>query len=787
MKILRPRMRTVTERNFVTMLALLTFSASLATGKAHAQVTEATLPGITVRASPTTAQKSQLSATTESVHREEIAETINVVNTEDALKYLPSLILRKRNLGDQQAPLATRTSGVGQSARSLIYADGMLLSTLIGNNNGSASPRWGLVSPEEIERIDVMYGPFSAAYPGNSMGAVVEIVTRMPRKFEASVKAQTAYQNYSLYGTSDSYRSSQFSTALGSRSGGLSWWLSANHLDARSQPVAIVTAARPAAPSAAGTPVTGGIMDTNRLNQPVAVIGSGGLETKAQDTFKARLAYDFTPQWRAIYTIGVFQNDAKARAETYLRNAAGAPVYSGASLNINGYNFTNIGTGSFSSSSGFYNIAQEHTAQSLALRSNTRGTWDWEAMVSNMRYGVDSTRFPGTAFPAAAGGGAGTSVSLGGTGWSTLDLKAYWRPHGITGAHQVSFGIHSDQYRLSNTTYVTADWISGPSGAITANARGKTATSALWVQDAWRITDKLRLTLGGRQEFWRAFDGVNFSAAPASHVSQPTITSLKFSPKASIGWRPDENWKLTASYGTAWRFPTVTELYQAVTVSGVIFTPDPNLRPERAHSGELAAEYVIDQGRIRVSLFQENLADALISQNATIPGTTTIGASIQNIDRIRTRGIELVADRRDVLLDGLDLSGSVTRVASRILSNPGFRNAAGVLTDVTGKRTPNIPSLKFTGRATYRHDDRWSGSLGVRYSSRVWATFDNVDVNLNTWQGFGRFFVVDARLTYQFDRRTRAALGIENLNNRKYFLFHPFPQRTVMAELHHAF
>ena len=86
------------------------------------------------------------------------------------------------------------------------------------------------------------------------------------------------------------------------------------------------------------------------------------------------------------------------------------------------------------------------------------------------------------------------------------------------------------------------------------------------------------------------------------------------------------------------------------------------------YSGELAVERAIDKGRVRVSLFQENLADALISQNSTIPGTNTIGASVQNIDRIRSRGIELVADKSDVLIRGLDLSGSLTWVDSEILS-----------------------------------------------------------------------------------------------------------------------
>src|SRR6476469_2167695 len=127
-------------------------------------------------------------STSESVTAARLRATVAVRNAEDALRYLPSLLVRKRHVGDTQAPLATRTSGVGASARSLVYADGVLLSALIGNNNNFASPRWGMVSPEEIARVDVLYGPFAAAYPGNAIGAVVNITTKLPEKLEATAQ-----------------------------------------------------------------------------------------------------------------------------------------------------------------------------------------------------------------------------------------------------------------------------------------------------------------------------------------------------------------------------------------------------------------------------------------------------------------------------------------------------------------------------------------------------------------------------------------------------------------------
>jgi iron complex outermembrane receptor protein len=109
--------------------------------------------------------------------------------------------VRKRYIGDyNHAVLSTRASGTGNSARSAVYADGILLSNYLGNG-ATFAPRWGMVSPEQIERVDVLYGPFSAAYGGNSVGAVVDYVTRMPNRFEAHAKLSLTHQPFKLYNT----------------------------------------------------------------------------------------------------------------------------------------------------------------------------------------------------------------------------------------------------------------------------------------------------------------------------------------------------------------------------------------------------------------------------------------------------------------------------------------------------------------------------------------------------------------------------------------------------------
>jgi len=98
-----------------------------------------------------------------------------------------------------------------------------------------------------------------------------------------------------------------------------------------------------------------------------------------------------------------------------------------------------------------------------------------------------------------------------------------------------------------------------------------------------------------------------------------------------------------------------------------------------------------------------------------------------------------------------------------------------------------VPSWRTTLVATYRPNDDWAFTLAARYSSRVYATIDNSDIVTHTYQGFDSYFVVDARVSYAITERWNVALGVDNLNNRKYFLFHPFPQRTVVAELSYSF
>lgn len=699
-------------------------------------------------------------------------EQINTVNTEDMLKYAPSLIVRKRHYGDTQDPVATRTSGLGASARNLIFVDGILVSSPIGNNNSAASPHFGVAAPQDVSRIDVLYGPFSARYAGNSIGATIAITTRMPDQFELYGDATGAVQNFRQYSTDQTVGTWQLSAGVGDRHGAFSWRLSANHLDSNAQPLGYAALTRPATTGAAGTVLSGAFNDLNRTAAPIVVIGDTGIEHQVQDTDTLKLAYDFDNHWQLAYTASLFHQDDDAGVRSYLRGPAGNTVYTGNS-NINGYNYS-IAASTFSNQ--VTNTQQTQLAQGLSLTSDKDGDFAWEFLASDYAYLNDKQRVPTTALPGAFASGSGTINRMNGTGWYTLDANGVWKGWA---SHELSFGLHRDAETFAQQRNNLADWIAGGTGTVANAAKGRTATNAIWMQDIWSFAPGVKAAVGVRYEDWRAYAGSNVSSSPALNVTQPRMSASTLSPKASLAWAVSDVWTVTGSWGVAYRMPTVTELYQAITTGTTLTVPNPNLRPERASSYELAAERRSGNSRLRLSVFEEDITSALLSQAAPlVAGSPTLFSFVQNVDRTQVRGIELVADQYDAFIPGLELMGSLTAADGRIRQDSAFAAAVG-------KFLPGVPKLKANAMTTYRLQD-WAFTLGARYSDRSFGTIDNSDPISQTYQGFAGYFVADARVKYNVNENWNISLGVDNLNNDKYFLFHPFPQRTFVMEIHFA-
>jgi iron complex outermembrane receptor protein len=720
---------------------------------------------VTVIGRRPTSLPTQIPTTIEGIAGADIRVRINATDAEDALKYFPSLVVRKRYIGDyDHAVLASRASGTGNSARSLVYVDGILISNLLGNG-ATFTPRWGLVTPEEIDRVDVLYGPFSAAYPGNSVGAVVDYVTRMPADLEMRASVSSFSEDFEIYRSQGTYTGWQANASVGDTVGPFSWWLNFNRLDSDAHPVSYSNKlVSTGVPDTAGTAVTGALPDRNPRNQDWLILGSTTATHTIQDHAKLKLAYDITPRLRASYTLGWWDNDAQRSSETYLRDAAGDPVYSG-SINVDGRRYT-VTPADFAPTAGDL----RHLMHGLSLQTARDGVWNYELAASAYDYDRDLARSPTVALPAAASGGAGRIADQDGTGWATLALRATRRPDNERG-HILDLGVQLADYRLRTLVSNADDWLTGGPTTRFSAFRGDTDLASLYAQDTWAFAEPWRATLGVRFERWQAANGAVADAATTVELGERSETYV--SPKLAIARELTPQWSVKASLGRAVRFPTVAELYQGSIASNVVVNNDPNLRPEKSWTSELSGERVLGMGGVRLTAFFEDTTDALYSQtNVTVTPNVT---NIQNVGEIGTRGLEVALQQPGLLGDRVDLSASITYARSRIEQNDNFPASVG-------KWQPRVPDWRANALVTYRLGGAWSLTAGGRYSGTQYNTLDNSDTNPYSFTGTSPFIVFDLRARYA-NERFSAAVGVDNIGDEEYWAFHPYTRRSVIAEL----
>ncbi len=737
-----------------------------------------------------------LPVTTAGVTAEQLNESINAVTTGAVLEYLPSVHVRERYIGDINGILVMRVNSSIASAQTTVYADGMLLSNFL-NNSYSTPPRWGMVSPEEIDRVDLIYGPFSALYPGNSAGGVVNITTHMPDKFEAHASADIMTQHYQLFGTNADYNGSHATASLGDKVGNFSFYVNVDHLDNTGQPMTFGN--QPAATHAGAGglgAVTGAVSYINPANVATLVTSALGIDHSIQDDGNVKVAYDFSPTVRATYTYDNWQNNSDKTVVSYLTNAAGQTIYAGA-VKINGANYTVTAPAAGTQIS-------DYSMNGLRVKSDTGGRWDWEVNASIFNENKDEVRASSgnTGTTPSSAATAGTIAIGNGTGWQNLDLRGDFRPDGdMKSTHQLSFGYHTDAYTLQSITDTLVsgtNWKTSAPGTLSSSSMGKTETQALYLQDALQLAPAWKLVGGGRMENWQASDGSNYTTTTGT-VTYQNRTVSAFSPKVALSYQATENWGLRSSYGRGTRFPTVGELFANVTPqssTGAALTApqiaalpapynkptnNPNLMPETVDSVELAAERRLEYGMWRNSLFGEAKKNAIISTTDTtfLPGYIISGN--QNVDEVHTIGFESALELKN-LWNRFDFSGSATWVNSLITSDAG--NPILVRTD-----QPRIPNFRTTLSGTYHASERLSYSANYRYSSAqqvsLWTAAGNPNPNPNVYgTTVSMYSVVDVKALYKIDKLWSASLGVNNLTNCQYFVNpNPYPMRTLFASV----
>ena len=691
----------------------------------------------------------------------ETAEHINTSSVEDIVKYEPSLVVRRRYIGDSNGTLGMRGANMFQTARSSVYADGLALHSTL-ETRWSGAPRWGLVSPEEVEATEVLYGPFSAEYGGNAMGGVVRMHTRMPAERKLAVEAGAFAQDFEFLGADDTYTGHRESLYWADAFG--DWRISLLHhrLENDGQPQTF-RARETSAPTGGETAVRGAFLGPDATGTEVAWVGDTGTAATRSDLTKLRLGYALG-DWLARATVAYEDRDWFTRPTNYLVDASGNPVWEGDAV---------FGGRGFDLKPKDFAISDQ-TRRSLLAGFGVEGPlgadWTLEADLSRFEVLDDATRSSNRNPDDPAFTPAGTLSAYDDTGWRTFDLKA--RTEHLAGRNDMRLvaGYHYERNSLRIDGWNSDDFAAGEKTARSTSSGGKTRIHALFAQWGWDFAPRWDVSLGARHERWETYDAF-FHTFGGELLDFDDRDATGFSPKFSLGFAPAEHWQLRYSLARAYRFPIVEELYSnEQSIHGETIA-DATLEPEIGVHHNLMIERAIPRGVLRANLFFERVRDTIWSQTDVVNNVRTF----LPVDRVRTRGVELIVEQQRVAGAPVDLRANLTWTDSRILEN-----SADPATE--GRVFPRMPRWRANLLAIWHAGDRLDTSLGLRYASDSYGNLDNSDTVDRVYGAQDEYLFVDLKAGYRIGSVGKVSVGVDNLFDTEAFVAHPWPQRTFFVE-----
>ncbi len=695
--------------------------------------------------------------------------SLNTVTSEDVLNYQPGVVVRRRYIGDPNGTLGMRGANMFQTARALVYADGVPLSNPL-QTRWDGAPRWSLVAPEEVTSAEVIYGPFSAEYSGNAMGGVVKYTTKMPASRQLHIDGNFFGQNYAFDGSNDNLGGGQSTVSYGDRYGRVSFDVLENHLQNTGQPMeyALNNVLKPAA----GQPVvTGALQTVDYRNVPSVIWGNQGTNPTRSDLVKAKVGVQHSDNWKSRFTLA-YENrrDQTQGAQDYLRDANGNTIWGDGNsttmdASINGQAF---------------NVDPSLLGTTDRSRTSLFGAWELNGVLDNS-WLLDTTvsRFA-TLHDVEAdsnvspqdpmNNGSGLLTFYDHTGWTTVDVKLTNPEFASNPNLDFVTGYQLSRDRLGVAQYASMNYLQKTQDSLTSDSGGRTMTNAAFVQLGWRFRPDWELTLGGRQEFWQETDG--FAETSTLNLSQPSRSLSMFSPKASLGWEPASRLRVQYSIARAVRFPIVEELFDNEVHTYGTQLSDAGLAPEVGIHHNLSIQEGLGGGRVEVNIFRDDVANTIFTQYQYVGGSIY---SFLPIDKVITNGVELVFDERQVFHSPVDIEVNTTFTEAKIAKDT-------LKPSWVGNTFPRMPRVRMGLFGIYHVNPHWMASLGARYVSNEYSDLDNGDHVIGVFGAIDPYLFLDTKLSYALPTGGQLSFGIDNLTNKKAFVFHPYPGREFFAE-----
>ncbi|MBT4484347.1 MAG: TonB-dependent receptor [Candidatus Latescibacteria bacterium] len=327
----------------------------------------------------------------------------------------------------------------------------------------------------------------------------------------------------------------------------------------------------------------------------------------------------------------------------------------------------------------------------------------------------------------------------------------------------------SDPYDTSSTLFMRE------------KTAGKNRTFGTFIQAEYSPLYYLTLYAGGRYDHWWGTDANYYSNLSGEYsTDHPDTDDGKFSPKISAVFRPKENGTIRASYGEAFTAPSLyyrtASYYWESGGTRSIASPNPNLRPTTNKSWEIGTEWEFLRKRIRFksTYFNNDFKDLIVNQETT----STLSDGTQLIEKKRVNAEEAV-------VQGIETSIE-TVLPYNIKSGLFYAHNWSEYTKTQalsklGWEVEETPTDIFSYWLGY-FGRRLDASASYKYSDSRYDD-DYCSYGNTSYRGDDPYHVLDAKVTFRLMEHVALSLSVDNIFDSEYYEYYRAPGRFLLSTM----
>ena len=308
------------------------------------------------------------------------------------------------------------------------------------------------------------------------------------------------------------------------------------------------------------------------------------------------------------------------------------------------------------------------------------------------------------------------------------------------------------------------DTLTGTRVTTLRESGGKQQTAGAFVQGQFWPVAKLSVTLSGRVDHWRNYEGRNLETNAAT--GQPTANNrllpdqddTVFSPRGAVLYHINNRVTAWGTLGAGFRAPTLNELYRQFRVGAVLTLANEQLGPERLVGGELGVNVVPAENlSVRATWFDNRVENPV--SNVTIATNTQ---QRQNLGRTQIRGIQTDVEYR---------IASDWRVGAGYVHNDATVREFAANPALVGNTLPQVPDNRGSLNLTYTNQRYATVAFNAMFFGRQF----NEDTNLGTVPGetepgLPAYAMLELSASRTITRNFDVFFGVQNLLDEEYFV-----------------